>query len=50
MLDVDASCGSTPRTAEGARRPLYDSLEVHTEAREVFLDSFDDPLAAPPRS
>ena len=45
MLDVDAIVWLDAADAEGdLGGPLYDSLKVHTEGREVHLDSFDDPL------
>ena len=45
MLDVDAIVWLDAEDAEGdLGGPLYDSLKVHTEGREVYLDSFDDPL------
>ena len=44
-LDVDAIVWLDAEDAEGELGgPLYDSLKVHTEGREVHLDSFDDPL------
>jgi iron complex transport system substrate-binding protein len=47
MLDVDAIVWLDPDDAEGPLGgPLYDTLAVHTEGREVPLDSFDDPLGA----
>jgi iron complex transport system substrate-binding protein len=45
MLDVDAIIWLDAKDAEGALGgPLYASLPVHTEGREVHLSSFDDPL------
>ncbi|HEY1013518.1 MAG TPA: iron-siderophore ABC transporter substrate-binding protein, partial [Herpetosiphonaceae bacterium] len=45
MLDVDAIIWLDPEDAKGPLGgPVYASLKVHTEGREVFLDSFDDPL------
>lgn len=47
MLDVDVIIWLDADDAEGPLGgPLYDTLPVHTEGREVFLDSFDDPLGA----
>jgi iron complex transport system substrate-binding protein len=45
LLDVDAIIWLDPKDAQGPLGgPLYSSLKVHTEGREVFLDSFNDPL------
>lgn len=47
MLDVDAIVWLDAQEVEDPLGgPLYASFAVHTEAREVFLDSFDDPLGA----
>ena len=47
LLDVDAIIWLDPGDAEGPLGgPLYETFAVHTEGREVFLDSFDDPLGA----
>jgi iron complex transport system substrate-binding protein len=47
MLDVDALVWLDADDAEGVLGgPLYESFAVHQEGREVFLDSFDDPLGA----
>ena len=47
LLDVDVIVWLDPDDAEGPLGgPLYDSLAVHTDGREVPLDSFDDPLGA----
>lgn len=45
LLDVDAIIWLDAASAEGELGgPLYAALPVHTEGREVFLDSFGDPL------
>jgi iron complex transport system substrate-binding protein len=45
LLDVDVLIWLDPEDAEGPLGgPLYETFAVHTEGREVFLDSFDDPL------
>jgi iron complex transport system substrate-binding protein len=45
LLDVDTIVWLDADDAEGPLGgPLYAGLPVHTEGREVFLDSFDDPL------
>ena len=47
MLDVDAIVWLDAQEVEDPLGgPLYASFPVHTEAREVFLDSFEDPLGA----
>jgi iron complex transport system substrate-binding protein len=47
LLDVDVIVWLDPDDGEGPLGgPLYDTLAVHTEGREVPLDSFDDPLGA----
>lgn len=47
LLDVDVIIWLDPDEAQGPLGgPVYASLPVHTEAREVFLDSYDDPLGA----
>jgi iron complex transport system substrate-binding protein len=45
LLDVDVIIWLDAEEAGGSLGgPLYASLPVHTEGREVFLDSYDDPL------
>lgn len=45
LLDVDVIIWLDPEDAEGELGgPVYQSLPVHTEGREVFLDSYNDPL------
>jgi iron complex transport system substrate-binding protein len=45
MLDVDVIIWLDADESEGVLGgPLYQSLPVHTEGREVYLDSYDDPL------
>ncbi len=45
LLDVDAIVWLDPEDGEGPLGgPIYETFAVHTEGREVFLDSFDDPL------
>ena len=45
LLDVDVIVWLDADETEGELGgPVYSSLPVHTEAREVFLDSYDDPL------
>jgi iron complex transport system substrate-binding protein len=45
LLDVDVIIWLDPDDAEGPLGgPLYEAMAVHTEGREVFLDSYDDPL------
>jgi iron complex transport system substrate-binding protein len=45
ILDVDAIIWLDPTEAEGALGgPLYASMPVHTEGREVMLDSYKSPL------
>ncbi|WP_421119836.1 hypothetical protein ACE2AJ_00295 [Aquihabitans daechungensis] len=47
MLDGDLIIWLDPEDAEGdLGGPAYAGFPVHTEGREVFLDSFDDPLGA----
>ena len=47
LLNVDVIIWLDPDEAQGPLGgPVYASLPVHTEAREVFLDSYDDPLGA----
>jgi iron complex transport system substrate-binding protein len=47
MLDVDVIIWLDPEDGEGPLGgPLYETFAVHTEGREVFLDSFEDPLGA----
>ena len=44
LLDVDAIIWLDAEDVEDYGGPLYASFAVHTEGREVFLDSFNDPL------
>jgi iron complex transport system substrate-binding protein len=44
MLDVDAIIWLDGANVDGLGGPLYATLPVHTEGREVFLSSYDDPL------
>ncbi|MGH9214295.1 MAG: iron-siderophore ABC transporter substrate-binding protein [Acidimicrobiales bacterium] len=48
LLDVDAIVWLDAEDVEDDDRPgwvaLYETFDVHTEGREVFLDSFDDTL------
>lgn len=44
MLDVDVIVWLDGEGVEGLGGPLYQTFAVHTEGREVFLDSFGDPL------
>jgi iron complex transport system substrate-binding protein len=45
LLDVDVIVWLDPKDAKGPLGgPLYESLNVHKQAREVFLDSYNDPL------
>jgi iron complex transport system substrate-binding protein len=47
MLDVDVIIWLDPEDGDGPLGgPLYETFPVHTEGREVFLDSFEDPLGA----
>ena len=46
MLDVDAIIWLDALGVPDLGGPLYASLPVHTEGREVYLDSFNDPLGA----
>jgi len=47
LLDLDVLIWIDPDDAEGPLGgPLYAGLDVHTQGREVFLDSYDDPLGA----
>lgn len=47
LLDVDVLVWINVAEDGGPLdNPLYESLAVHTEGREVFLDSFNDPLGA----
>lgn len=47
LLDVDVLVWLDPEDGEGPLGgPLYESFPVHTEGREVFLDSFDSTLGA----
>ena len=45
LLDVDVIIWLDADDSEGELGgPIYQTLPVHTEGREVFLDSYDDPL------
>jgi iron complex transport system substrate-binding protein len=45
LLDVDVIVWLDPGDAEGELGgPVYQSLPVHTEKREVYVDSYNDPL------
>jgi iron complex transport system substrate-binding protein len=44
LLDVDAIVWLDAQETEGYGGPLYETFAVHTEAREVFLDSFGTTL------
>jgi iron complex transport system substrate-binding protein len=45
LLDVDVIIWLDADESEGELGgPIYQTLPVHTEGREVFLDSYDDPL------
>lgn len=45
LLDVDVIIWLDPQDAEGELGgPVYQSLPVHTEGREVFVNSYEDPL------
>lgn len=45
LLDVDVIIWLDPEDAEGELGgPVYQNLPVHTEGREVFLSSYDEPL------
>jgi iron complex transport system substrate-binding protein len=45
LLDVDVIIWLDPEDAEGELGgPVYSTLPVHTEGREVFLDSYNDAL------
>lgn len=45
LLDVDVIIWLDADEAQGPLGgPVYQKLPVHTEGREVFLDSYDDPL------
>lgn len=45
LLDVDVIIWLDAEDAEGALGgPVYQNLPVHTEGREVFLDSYNDPI------
>jgi iron complex transport system substrate-binding protein len=47
LLDVDAIIWLDPEDGDGPLGgPVYERLAVHTEGREVFLDSFEDPVGA----
>ncbi len=45
LLDLDVIIWLDADSAEGPLGgPIYASLDVHTQGREVFLDSYNDPL------
>jgi iron complex transport system substrate-binding protein len=45
LLDVDVIIWLDPEDAEGELGgPVYQGLPVHTEGRELFLDSYGDPV------
>ena len=44
MLDVDVIIWLDAADVEGYGGPLYPTLDVHTQGREVHVDSFGDPL------
>jgi iron complex transport system substrate-binding protein len=44
LLDLDLVIWLDAEGVEDYGGPLYESFAVHTQAREVFLDSFEDPL------
>ena len=44
MLDVDVIIWLDAAGVEGYGGPLYPTLDVHTQGREVHVDSFGDPL------
>jgi iron complex transport system substrate-binding protein len=44
LLDGDVIVWLDAASVEGYGGPLYDTLAVHTEGREVHLDSYADPL------
>lgn len=46
LLDVDAIVWLDGREVDDLGGPVYATLAVHEEGREVFLSSFDDPLGA----
>lgn len=47
LLDVDVILWLDATSGEGPLgNPVYENLRVHTEGREVFLDSYGDPLGA----
>ena len=47
LLDLDLIMWLDPKDAKGRLGgPVYPTLDVHKEGREVFLDSFKDPLGA----
>lgn len=47
LLDVDVIIWLDPKESSGPLGgPVYQGLKVHTEGREVFLDSYNDPLGA----
>ncbi len=47
LLDVDVIVWIDPQEAEGELGgPVYQSLPVHTQGREVLLSSYDDPVGS----
>jgi iron complex transport system substrate-binding protein len=47
LLDVDVIVWLDAKVGQGPlANPVYSSLAVHEEGREIFLDSFNDPLGA----
>jgi len=44
LLDLDLVIWLDAEGVEDYGGPLYEAFDVHTQAREVFLDSFNDPL------
>jgi iron complex transport system substrate-binding protein len=44
LLDLDVVVWLDAEAVEDYGGPVYETFAVHTEAREVFLDSFSDPL------
>lgn len=46
LLDLDVIIWLDPDDAKELGGPLYESLAVHQEGREVGVDSFNDPLGA----
>lgn len=46
LIDVDSIVWLDAEEAKNLGGPGYEKLKVHTEGREVHLNSFDDPLGA----